>query len=98
MRVILELIRVTIILVILGGVMGGIAELIYKSLGLHVDQTSGGWLVGISILILLLVFYRNKLQFSGFYNGGGRKKLPRKVSVTLVSLSVIMLVIAPFFH
>src|SRR5699024_4582916 len=53
------------------------------------------WLAALAILILLFVLYRNKLQFSGWYKGKGRKILPRKVSVVLISLSVI-LVITPF--
>ena len=66
-RVLLELIRITAVFLILGSLMGALMKLIYASLGINVDDTNGGWLVGLSILILIFVLYRNRLQFSGFY-------------------------------
>ncbi|RPJ95251.1 hypothetical protein CW357_11610 [Rummeliibacillus sp. TYF005] len=70
-RVILELFRIMAIFLILGAVLGGLVGLIYASIGINVDYTSGGWLVGFAIIILLFVLYRNKLQFIGWYNGEG---------------------------
>ena len=99
LRVVLELFRIMAILLIFGAVLGGLVKLIYTSfLGINVDNTIGGWFIGFSIIILLFVLYRNKLQFSGFYKGKGMVKLPRKISITLISCSVIMLVIAPFLN
>ena len=97
-RVLLELIRITAIFLILGSLMGALMKLIYASLGINVDNTNGGWIVGLSILILIFVLYRNRLQFSGFYKGEQRLKLPKTVSVFLVSCSVLMLILAPLFH
>ncbi|WP_223587547.1 hypothetical protein [Neobacillus bataviensis] len=98
MRLILELVRITAILFIFGGLIGGFVKLIYASLRINVDNTFGGWLVGLAILNLLFVLYRNKLQFSGFYKGGGKVKLPKKVCMSLISGSLILLLLAPFFH
>lgn len=98
LRVILELFRITAIFLIFGAVLGGIVKLIYASLGINVDNTNGAWLIGLSILILLYVLYRNKLQFSGFYKGKGKVKLPKKVGISLISCSVLMLIIAPILH
>src|SRR5699024_7093537 len=92
MRVTLELIRIIVILGLLGTFGWFVIENIYT-----VNETTKkySWLAALAILILLFVLYRNKLQFSGWYKGKGRKILPRKVSVVLISLSVI-LVITPF--
>ncbi len=98
MRVILEFIRVIVILLILGGLIGAFVKLIYASFGINVDNTNGAWLVGISILILIFVLYKNKLQFSGFYKGAGKVKLSKKVGISLILWSVIMLILAPFFN
>ena len=97
-RVFLELIRITAIFLILGSLMGALVKLIYASIGINVDHTNGGLIVGVSILFLIFVLYRNRLQFSGFYKGEQRFKLPKKVSVFLVSCSVLMLIVAPLFH
>ena len=97
-RVFLELIRITAIFLILGSLMGALVKLIYASMGINVDQTNGGLIVGVSILLLIFVLYRNRLQFSGFYKGEKRIKLPKIVSVFLVSCSVLMLIVAPLFR
>lgn len=59
--------------------MRALVKLVYASMEINVDNTSGGWFVGITILILLFVFYRNRLQFSGFYNEEGKKNSQRKL-------------------
>lgn len=97
-RVFLELIRITAIFLILGSLMGALMKLIYANLGINVDNTTGAWIVGLSILTLIFVLYRNKLQFSGFYKGEQRLKLPKTVSNILVSCSVLMLILAPLFN
>jgi len=72
-------------------------NVIYSSFGIDLDYTIGSWLVGLAILILLFVLYRNNLQFSGFYKGTGKEKLSKKVGTSLIFCSVILLVLAPFF-
>ncbi|WP_303969716.1 hypothetical protein [Sporosarcina ureae] len=94
----LELIRIAIILLISGGLLGGLVNLIYAGFGINVDDTNGAWLVGVSILIILFVLYRNKLQFSGFYKGDQIVKLPRIISTILISSSIILLIIAPIIR
>jgi hypothetical protein len=98
LRIVLEFIRFLIIILLFGAIMGGLANLIYSIFGITVVNTPGGGIVGISILILLFVLYKNKLQFNGFYKGEGQKKLSKRISGILVSCSLIMLIIAPFFH
>ena len=95
-RVILELFRIMAIFLIFGAVLGGLVSLIYASIGINVDNIIGGWLVGPAIIILLFVLYRNKLQFSGWYKGEGREKLPKIVSRILIFSSISLLVLAPF--
>ncbi|WP_068674133.1 hypothetical protein [Oceanobacillus sp. Castelsardo] len=92
MRTVLELLRIIIIFVLLGGLAWAIIGNIYTING--VTETYS-WLSALSILVLLFVLYRNKLQFSGWYKGKGRKKLPKNVSILFISISII-LIIAPF--
>nr|WP_285851269.1 hypothetical protein [Sporosarcina aquimarina] len=92
------MIRIAIILLIFGSLLGGLVKLIYTGFGINGDDTHGAWLVGGSILLLLFVLYRNKLQFSGFYKGDEKVKLPRTISTILVSSSILILIIAPIIH
>lgn len=97
-RVFLELIRIIAIFLLLGSLMGGLIKLVYASLGINVDNTNGAGIVGLSILILIFVLYRNRLQFSGFYKGEQRLKIQKTFSVFLISCSVLMLIFAPLLH
>lgn len=92
MRTLLELLRIIIIFVLLGGLGGAILRKIYT-----INEVTGNysWLGSLAIFVILFVLYRNKLQFSGWYEGKGRKKLPEKVTITLIFTSII-LIIAPF--
>jgi hypothetical protein len=72
MRVILELIRIVLIFGIAGSIISIIVNGIYINIGVNMNQY--GWLGSIAILILLFVWYRNKLQFSGWYSGKGKEK------------------------
>ena len=86
------------IIFILSSLMGALVKLVYASMEINVDNTTGGWFVGIAILLLLFVLYRNRLQFSGFYNEEGNKKLPKKLSVTLIGFSIFMIIVAQLFR
>ena len=88
----LELLRIIIIFLILGGLGWAIIGNIYT---INEATESYSWLGAIAILLLLFVLYRNKLQFSGWYKGEGRVKLPKSVSLTLI-LSSILLILLPF--
>lgn len=92
MRTSLELIRIIIIFGILGALGWAVIENIYT---INEAIESYSWLSAIAILILLFVLYRNKFQFSGWYKGKGKAKLPKSVTVILI-LSSILLIILPF--
>ena len=92
MRILLELLRIIFIFGLLGGFGWAIMGNIYS---INEATETYGWLGGIAILLLLFVLYRNKLQFSGWYNGKNKVKLPKIVSLTLIVLSVL-LIILPF--
>lgn len=92
MRTLLELIRIVIIFTILGIVGWLILGNIYTS---NQATESYSWLGAIGLLLLIFVLYRNKLQFSGWYKGESKEKLPRNVMLTLV-LASLLLIIAPF--
>ncbi|WP_042224372.1 hypothetical protein [Oceanobacillus manasiensis] len=90
MRVILELIRIVFIFLFLGGVIWVILN--------HIYQVYGGieeyrWIGGLGIYIAIFVLYRNSFQFSGWYKGKGRKKLPHRMTAVLVSASVLCILL-----
>ncbi|MDR7080705.1 hypothetical protein J2Y03_005796 [Neobacillus niacini] len=93
MKVLLELIRIAFIFVFFGGILSAFIKYVYSKLG--TDTNTYGWMGLIAILILFLVLYRNKLQFSGWYKGKGREKLPKKVSKLLISSSILLLLLPP---
>jgi len=41
------------------------------------------------LLVIMTVFYRNKLQFFGWYKGDHLKPIPRKASRRLIIVSII---------
>ncbi|MHA6252900.1 hypothetical protein [Oceanobacillus sp. CAU 1775] len=92
MRTTLELLRIIIIFALLGTIGWVVLGSIYRFLEVAERYT---WLGGIAILLLLFVLYRNKFQFSGWYKGKGRLKLPKPVFLTLVFGSFVMMVM-PF--
>ncbi|MBO1000194.1 hypothetical protein IOC57_20940 [Bacillus sp. SD075] len=93
MRVLLELLRIIFIVGIAGAIISAIVNGIYINLGVNMNQY--GWLGSIAILILLFVWYRNKLQFSGWYSGKGKEKLPKMVSRILILCSLFLLCAPP---
>jgi hypothetical protein len=91
MRVLLELIRIILIFGIAGTIISSIVNGIYINIGVN----QYGWLGSIAILILLFVWYRNKLQFSGWYSGKGKEKLPKTASQILILCSLFLLCAPP---
>lgn len=90
MRFGLELFRITAIMFLLGGLGWILLNEIYAS----IDQTIElKWLGAIAILLLVFVLYRNKLQFTGWYQGSKNVKLPKSVTYLLVFSAVIFMII-----
>lgn len=75
MRTILELLRIILIFGVLGAIGWKVIENIYT---INEPTESYSWLGAVAILVLLFVLYRNKLQFSGWYKGEGRKNYQGK--------------------
>lgn len=92
MRVVLELLRIIIVFELLGGLAWAILENIYT---INEVTESYSWPGSIAILLLFFIFYRNKLQFTGWYKGKGREKLPKSFSFILI-LASILLIMSPF--
>ena len=88
---ILEMIRIIVIFGILGALFSTVLSEIYMGIG--VNLSNSGWWSSFGILLLIFVLYRNKIQFSGWYNGKGKVKLSNKVTILLVSSSIIMILI-----
>ncbi|WP_274307445.1 hypothetical protein [Solibacillus daqui] len=93
MRILLEILRVMFIFLILMAILGTFFENLYLNIGNGAEKNS--WISLIAIIILIFVLYRNKFQFSGWYEGEGKEKLPRKVSQILITSSIILILIPP---
>ena len=72
--------------------MWGATQLIYSTLQIKIDHDIG-WFPGIAIYIILFILYRNKLQFSGFYEGRNQNTLPKKVTFILIASSLLLFII-----
>jgi len=94
MRVLLELVRIILLFGFLGSLLRMLFTFIYEFLGVNIANKE--WMVSLSIFILLFVLYRNRWQFSGWYKGKGREKLPKKVTNVLVSGASLLLILVPF--
>lgn len=94
LRVPLELLRIIFIFLLLGGLIWVLIGNVYQFDGIENYQ----WLPGIGVYIVLFILYRNKMQFSGWYVGKGRKKLPAKVSRTLIGIAIFLLVVPFIMH
>ena len=95
MRILAELLRILIIFVLLGALGWGILVDIYTVKGVG---SSYRWIGALAVVLLLFVLYRNKLQFSGWYKGKGRKKLSKNVTTTLISTSVVLIILPFIVH
>lgn len=93
MRVIFELIRIIFIFGIVGAFCSTVLVNVYENFGIANDQYS--YFGSVAILILLFVLYRNKLQFSGWYQGKGNQKLSKRVTQVLLVFSIGMLAFPP---
>lgn len=89
MRITLELLRIIFIFFIPMLILGGVFENLYINMGNGAEKYS--WLSLIAIFIFMFVLYRNKYQYSGWYEGKGKEKLSKKVSLALITSSVILL-------
>ncbi|OIJ09070.1 hypothetical protein BKP35_17305 [Anaerobacillus arseniciselenatis] len=96
MRVLLELLRIIFIFAILATLLGGIPHAIYSNIGINTDKY--GWIAMLGVFLLIFVLYRNKLQFSGWYTGKGREKLPKTLSKTLILSAIVLLLSPPILH
>ncbi|MDP4085483.1 MAG: hypothetical protein Q8934_12835 [Bacillota bacterium] len=94
MRVILELIRIILIFGFFEGLLYTFLNNVYKSLGV----TKYEWIGFLGVLLLLFIIYRNKWQFTGFYNGKEKVKLHPKVTNFLISFSVLLLILPPIVN
>lgn len=90
MRVGLEFLRMVLIFVFVGAVVWLLLGPLY-TIKETVEQYQ--WLGALGVYLLLFVMYRNRWQFSGWYQGDGRKRLPTLVTKLLVSLAVVLMLL-----
>lgn len=94
MRFLLELVRIILLFGFVGSLLGMLFTFIYELLGINIANKE--WMLSLSIFILLFVLYRNRWQFSGWYKGKGREKLPKNVTNVLVFGAYLLLILVPF--
>ncbi|WP_186580225.1 hypothetical protein [Aquibacillus kalidii] len=94
MRVLLELVRIILIFLFLGSILGYLVGTLYSDFGINMERY--GWTAYLGIYVFLFICYRNRWQFSGWYKGKGRKKLSPKVSKILIICSVVLIISPPF--
>ncbi|MGE8078700.1 hypothetical protein [Peribacillus loiseleuriae] len=95
MRIVLELIRIMAIFLFLGSILSQLIKFVFVAIGLHTDQYD--WLCMIAIYMSLFVLYRDKLQFSGWYKGKEREKLPIHISQLILAIAILLIVLTPVF-
>ncbi|SHS10965.1 Uncharacterised protein [Mycobacteroides abscessus subsp. abscessus] len=96
MRILLELVRIILLFGFLGSLFWTLFSLIHEYL--EINLANKEWMLFLSIFILFFVLYRNRWQFSGWYNGKGREKLPKKVTNVLVFCACLLLILVPFLN
>lgn len=92
MKIFLELLRIAIIFFLVGSIGAMLLTSIYSSDAIASQYT---WLGIIALIITIFVLYRNKLQFSGWFQSEKNKKLPKSVSNTFLCIAAILF-ISPF--
>ncbi|WP_139491268.1 hypothetical protein [Brevibacillus dissolubilis] len=85
----LELIRIVIIAILGLSILFGIEQALMG----EVLEGVRFWLALAGNLILIFLFYRNVWQFSGWYRGAGRQKLPGSVTKGLAVSSAVLLLL-----
>lgn len=89
MRVLLELLRIIFLLIFGGALVWIVLGPLYNA---HPLSEEYQWLGALGVYGLLFVIYRNRWQFSGWYKGKGKNKLPQGVTRIIVFVSVLLLV------
>lgn len=97
MRVLLELIRVTVFFAIFYVIFGSLLSYTYTKIGVNTSDKSS-WIGLIAIVLLFFILYRNELQFSGWYTGRGRKRLPKRISKLLICISILLVLLPPILR
>ncbi|SFT09450.1 hypothetical protein SAMN05428962_4342 [Paenibacillus sp. BC26] len=82
------------LIAVLGAIFGFLIKTIYSELGISKEKYE--WTIMLGIYIFIFVLYRNKLQFSGWYTGKGREKLPRSATQFFVIISTL-LILSPIY-
>ena len=91
-RSMLEMLRIILIFGILGSILSSLLRTVYFLLNMNLEDPIL-MLGSIGILILLFVLYRNKFQFSGWYNGDVYEKLPRRTTKILYTFIITLFIL-----
>jgi hypothetical protein len=95
MRFLLELLRIIFLFLLIGSIAWSFVTYIYATFGINMNFYV--WFVHLAIFLAFFVLYRNRLQFSGWYKGKGREKLPKAVSTALIFSSILLVTVPPAF-
>ncbi|MYL72387.1 hypothetical protein GLW00_16190 [Halobacillus litoralis] len=88
MRVLLELLRIVFLFIFGGALVWVVLAPFYN---VHPLSREYQWLGALGVYGILFVFYRNRWQFSGWYKGKGRKKLPLSLTRIIIVGSMVLI-------
>jgi len=91
-RSMLEMLRIMLIFLFLGSILSMLLRSVYFLLNMNLEYPIL-MLGSIGVLILLFVLYRNKFQFSGWYNGEVYEKLSRRTTKILYTLIITLFIL-----
>ena len=96
MRTLLELIRIIFLFFIVVGIFSFVINSIYLKIGITPEKYAA--FIFIAAFVLFFVLYRNKWQFSGWYKGKEKRKLPKKLSKYLILSAIFLLLLPPVLN
>ncbi len=89
----LEYLRVVFILIFGTVTLTFIEEWIYKLFNASIMENPLNWMAIPANIIIILVLYRNKLQFSGWIRRQDGKRLTKTTSGVLMALAIMLLLV-----
>ncbi|NOU95822.1 hypothetical protein GC093_21730 [Paenibacillus sp. LMG 31456] len=91
----LEFIRFLIIFMLGFILLGELEQVLYQAAGIQM-LGSLWWMPGLANVLLMLIVYHNRLQFSGWFKSPVNRKLSKRTTLILLYIALLLLIL-PFF-
>lgn len=86
---ILEVLRVFFVVIVGSSLLFALESWVYSIAGK--DILANAWMLAIANLTIIFVFYRNVLQFSGWFISKNNKRLKKPLTMALLGVSLILI-------